>query len=324
MIFKEFNFGIREQSFKPEKRNPIIEKYEENIEDGIWRPSIFDEFRSILGVGASTKELKKMIKREKAKIRITADAERFDEKFSQEDRETRIVKLGAGRILINLLKRIAPEADPHNIEKTSLEHSNNIIVINQEYLQRDKKERVRIKADGLITNIKEIPLMVSAADCAPVGIYDPQKQAIGVFHSGWRGTLKQISPKGVEKMGEIYGSNPEELLVIVGPYANGEEFEVSEKEYDQFKKARDKNGSLIYDKEKIQSFFKKNKENPGHYFLDTGQAIKLSLIKAGVLEKNIQVSKYSTMSEEGNQLFSSERIEGSKDRDSFPFMMVLK
>ena len=323
MILKESNFKIGDGFSKEEE--PITEKrYEENIEDGIWRPSIFDEFRDILGVGASTKELKKLINREKAKIRITADTKRFDEKFSQEDRETRIAKLGAGRILINLLKRIAPEADPHNIEKTSLKHGDNIIIVNQEYLQQDKKERARIKADGLITDVSQITLMVSAADCAPVGIYDPKNHAIGVFHSGWRGTLRQISPEGVKNMEETYGSKPGELLVVIGPYAGGEEFEVGEKEYKRFKEARDKNESLLYSQEDMQSFFKESKENPGHYFLDTGQAVKLSLIKAGVLEKNIQISEYSTMSKEGNQFFPSERIEGKEERDSFAFMMVLK
>jgi YfiH family protein len=302
--------------FKESNIERKIEEYKEEIKDGVWQPSIFDEFKSVLGVGASTKELKKIINREETKIRITADKERFDKKFSEEDNKTRIAKLGAGRILISLLERIAPEVDIHNVEKTSLEHGDNIVVVNSEHLQQNKKERACIKADGLITNIQEIPLMVAAADCAPVGVYDPKNQAIAVFHSGWRSTLKQICPKGVKKMIEVYDSNPEELLVVIGPYAGGAEFEVSENEYRQFQE--------VYNQEEIQSFFKKNEKNPSHYFLDTGQAIKKSLIKAGLFEKNIQVSQYSTMSEKGNLLFPSERIEGNKDRDSFAFMMVLK
>jgi len=84
-------------------------------------------------------------------------------------------------------------------------------------------------ADGIVTDLKEIPLMVAAADCAPIGMYDSEHQSIGVFHSGWRGTLKQIAQKGIEAMAENYNSKPEELLVVVGPHADGERFEVDEK-----------------------------------------------------------------------------------------------
>ncbi len=325
MPFKEFAFGAEnEQSFPEKTKVESVKENEERIEGGVWKPSIFDDFKDVLGVGASTKELKRLISGEEAKIRITASLERFDKRFSQEDKEIRIAKLGAGRILVNFLEKIAPGVNVHNIEKTSLEHSDRIIVVNQQYLQQDKGKRARIKADGLITNIRKKPLMVVAADCAPVGIYDPKNKATGVFHSGWQGTLKQISSKGVREMGNTYGSKPEELLIVIGPYAGGEEFEVSEKEYKRFQEAKDENGCLIYSEEDIQSFFKKNEKKQGHYFLDTGQAIRKSLIRVGVLEKNIQVSEYSTMSKKGNLSFSSERIEGNKDRDSFVFMMVCK
>jgi len=298
-----------------------IEVQREEIENGVWRPSIFKEFDNSLGVGASTKELKRIIKRSDAKIRITGKKERFDEQFSKQDEETRKTKIGAGRILINFLKRIAPEVDPHNIEKTAIEHGDKVIVIDEEHLKKDKKERAKTMADGMITNLRGIPLMVAAADCAPIGIYDPENQAIGVFHSGWRGTLRQIASKGIEKMAKSYGSRPEQLLVAVGPYAGGNEFEVDEKVYNEFHNALNEDKSPVYTEDEIQSFFKKKE---GHYFLDIGQAIKSSLIKAGIPRQNIQVSRYSTMSEEGNQFFSSERIEGKEERDSFALMMVLR
>jgi len=315
-----FETGINETPETEEK----IENDRETIEDGIWRPSIFEHFRDSLGAGATTKELKEIIDRKDARIRITAPQDRFDKKFSQEDSETRMAKRGAARIIINFLKRIAPEADPHNIQKTALEHGNNVVIVNQEYLAKDKKERARILADGMITNLKEIPLMVAAADCAPIGIYDPENQAIGVFHSGRKGTLKQVGPKGIMKMAESYGSKLEDLLVAIGPYADGERFEIGQDVRDQFLSAKDEEGKSIYTPEEIETFFKPNPENPGFYFLDTGLAIKTSLLKAGILEEHIQVSQYSTMSEEGNQLFPSERLEGKDARDSFAFMMALK
>ncbi len=317
--------------FKTEARLPEKEKEEETIEidkefieDGVWRPSVFEQFRDSLGVGASTKELKKIIGRENERIRVTAKQDRFDKSFSEEDSKTRKDKISAGRIIINLLRRIAPEADSHNVQKTALEHSNNVIVVDQEYLGKEKEERARILADGMVTNLKEIPLMVSGADCASIGIYDSEHQAIGVFHSGWRGTLKQISQKGIQAMGESYDSKPEELLAVVGPRADGERFEVDQKVYDEFLNAKDQENKPIYRPEEVETFFKANPEKPGFYFLDTGIAIKTSLINAGVSEEHIQLSQYSTMSQEGNQLFSSERLEGKDARDSFAFIMALK
>ena len=307
---------------QPGLNNKAEVAHQEEFEDGVWKPSIFKEFDNFLGAGVSTKELKKIIKRPNAKIRITGKKERFDERFSEQDEETRKAKIGASRILINFLRRIAPEADPHNIEKTALEHGDKVVVIDEAHLKEDKEKRAKKMADGMITNLKGIPLMVAAADCAPVGIYDSENQAIGVFHSGWRGTLKQIALKEVKEMHKNYGSNPEKLLVVVGPYAGGDNFEVDEKAYKQFCDALGEDNSPIYTEQEIRLFFKE--KAGGGYLLDIGRAIELSLIKAGIPRQNIQISQYSTMSEEGNKLFSSERIEGKEDRDSFALMMVLK
>ncbi len=311
---------MKESSFEKEP----IKEYTEKIEDGVWKPSIFESHEEHLSFGASTKKLKELIRRPEGKIRITGDPKRFDKEFSELSEKEKTKKLEAARILASLLRKVAPEADSHDIEKSGLEHESDILVLNEDYLKLDKKQRARRQADGIITNLKKKPLMVTGADCAPVGIYDPEKQAIGVFHSGWRGTLAQISPKGIEKMTQEYDSKPENLLVVIGPYADGERFEVGQEVYDKFSRVENKKGETIYSVEEMGKIFKENPENPGHYFLDSGEAIYLSLIKNGVLKENIQVSQYSTMSPEGNSLFSSERIEGSKERDAFAFLMALK
>jgi len=324
MSFKGEQNLKSEHALSDEELKESIDINGETINSGIWRPSIFKNSSDTLEAGASTKELKRIINIEEAKIRVTGEKDRFDENFSRQDSEKRRVKIGAGRILTELLKRIAPEADPHDIQKTALEHGNKTIIVDQKYLSKSKEDRAKNLADGMITNLKKIPLMVTGADCPPVGIYDPDHQSIGVFHSGWRGTLKQISPKGVQAMNETYGSDPKELLVVVAPRADGERFEVDGEVRNKFLNAKNEKGELIYNPEEVALFFKANPEKPGHYFLNMGLAIKNSLIKAGIAENHIQLSNYSTMSEEGNQLFSSERIEGQKARDSFAFIMALK
>ena len=47
--------------------------------------------------------------------------------------------------------------------------------------------------DGVITNEKNLMLLTVEADCVPVYILDPVKKAIGMVHSGWRGTVQRIT-----------------------------------------------------------------------------------------------------------------------------------
>lgn len=328
MPFRESAFRAENKQFSTESKiEENVGKYEEKIEDGVWEPSIFDRVED-LGVGMSTKDLGEMIDEENSRIKITPDMKEFNRKYYQIDRLTNIANLATG-----LLKVIAPDIDYRNIEKTSLDHSENIVVIDEEYLRRDKTERIYTKADGMMTNLRKIPLIIGVADCPSVMIYDPTKKIISLLHSGWQSTLKQISSKGVKKMENIYGSKPEKLLVAIGPYAGVGEpgiikgLEVGKDILDQFQKARDENGYLLYTQEEIQSLFVaiKDDKKKGKYFFDIGQAIVLSLTKAGVSEENVQVSQYSTTSEEGNRYFPSLRKEGkTRETDSSVCMVVLR
>lgn len=71
--------------------------------------------------------------------------------------------------------------------------------------------------DALITREPGIPLLVVAADCVPILLYDPVQRAIGAVHSGWRGTVAGIIMRTVEAMRDELGSRPTNLLVGLGP-----------------------------------------------------------------------------------------------------------
>lgn len=75
-------------------------------------------------------------------------------------------------------------------------------------------------SDALATNEPNICLMVLVADCVPLAFFDPKRRAIAVAHSGWKGALQFISQRVVQRMGEDYGSKPQDILVGVGP-SNG-------------------------------------------------------------------------------------------------------
>jgi YfiH family protein len=86
-----------------------------------------------------------------------------------------------------------------------------------------------LEGDGLITDVPGVLMGVGTADCVPVLVVDVEKRVVGAFHAGWRGTVARIVEQGVARMGEEYGSRPEDLVAAVGPsigaccYAVGEE-----------------------------------------------------------------------------------------------------
>ena len=73
------------------------------------------------------------------------------------------------------------------------------------------------EADGLITDIPGLCLTVFGADCLPILFYDPVRRVIAAVHAGWRGTANGIAGRAVEKMVEVYGSKPGDILAAIGP-----------------------------------------------------------------------------------------------------------
>ncbi len=82
--------------------------------------------------------------------------------------------------------------------------------------------------DGLITNEKGIALTTFYADCVPLYFVDPKQKAIGLAHSGWRGTVQQMGACMVKAMQEQFGSHPKDLIAAIGPSICQDCYEVSE------------------------------------------------------------------------------------------------
>jgi YfiH family protein len=99
-------------------------------------------------------------------------------------------------------------------------HSDNIQIINKPGFYPD--------TDGLITQVKDIYLIISTADCYSILIYDNFKKIVANVHSGWRGTQKNIVTKAVEKLRNNLGCKIENLSVFVGPGISKNNFEVGE------------------------------------------------------------------------------------------------
>jgi len=71
--------------------------------------------------------------------------------------------------------------------------------------------------DGLVTDASGIALLLRFADCQPIFLYDPKRPAIGLVHAGWRGIAQGIAHRAVEAMHRAFDTQPEALLVGLGP-----------------------------------------------------------------------------------------------------------
>jgi len=84
------------------------------------------------------------------------------------------------------------------------------------------------KADAMVTNRPDTPLVMRYADCVPLLYYDRARRAIGLGHAGWRGALAGIASGIVEVMRKTYGSQPADIEVLVGPAISRRNYRVGE------------------------------------------------------------------------------------------------
>lgn len=109
--------------------------------------------------------------------------------------------------------------DVKKVNYTSQVHGDKIINLDDE-TSEDKE------ADGLILSRKNEIAGVFTADCVPVILYDVDKKIISAVHSGWKGTIADISKKAVLIMRERYKC--ENIKAIIGPCVGECCYEVSE------------------------------------------------------------------------------------------------
>jgi polyphenol oxidase len=76
------------------------------------------------------------------------------------------------------------------------------------------------RSDGIISNKRGVLLVIRHADCVPIFLYDKRNNAIGLVHSGWKGTAKYIGLEALRKMMIEFGTNPKEVIVGLGPSAH--------------------------------------------------------------------------------------------------------
>lgn len=159
--------------------------------------------------------------------------------------------------------------------------------------------------DGLITNVPGITLVTSYADCIPLYFVDPVRRAVGISHSGWRGTVGRMGQKTVELMCREFGCRAEDIHCGIGPGICRECFEVGDEVAEKFRKAFPKNewDTLIFPQH-VQG------RDPARRYIDLWRANELILTGAGILPDHIY--KTNVCTKHNSALLYSHRVTGAQ------------
>jgi YfiH family protein len=169
-----------------------------------------------------------------------------------------------------------------------------------------KPPQEQLAGDGLITDTPGILLAIQTADCLPVVLVDIKSHAVGVFHAGWRGTVKRIVEKGVGEMRACLDSKPRDIKAAIGPGIHGCCYQVGEEVRtnfeSQFAYAPDlfrevKESDPVREKYPLLFLTARapgHSELPTNIFLDLVEANRRQLMDAGVPRKNIHASPLCT------------------------------
>ena len=162
------------------------------------------------------------------------------------------------------------------------------------------REKDMASIDGLCTNEPGVTLVIYTADCVPLYFVDPEHRAIGLAHAGWRGTAAGMAQVMTERMAAEFGTDPQKLLVAIGPSICKEHFEVDEPVAKEFLAL-----------ERAGEFVTLPTEKDSKYHVDLWECNRQFLLAAGVPAENITLGRVCTMCE-SDLLFSHRRTRGHR------------
>ena len=173
--------------------------------------------------------------------------------------------------------------DINNLVLSRQTHTDNIKTVTEEHRGTGIFKDSFNDVDGLITNRRNVALVTQYADCTPLLFCDPVKKVIATSHSGWRGTVKEIGKKTVQKMVNEFGCNENDIIACIGPCIGKCCYEVDTPVYNEFKKINYLNLSKIF-----------TQKSNDKYMLDLAEANREILISAGINPENMDISDICT------------------------------
>lgn len=175
-------------------------------------------------------------------------------------------------------------------------------------LPKEEKRHILEGVDAVMTNLDDVCIGVSTADCIPILVYDMRTHVVAAIHAGWRGTVQRIVHKTLCDMKDIYGSCPNDMKVQIGPGISVDSFEVGDEVYEEFALAGFNMESISFRKEK--------------WHINLPECNCQQLIDAGVLPTNISVAGICTFKK--SDIFFSARKEGINSGRIYTGIMLNK
>jgi len=181
------------------------------------------------------------------------------------------VKLNLGKILSEI------SYQERQLAQVKQVHSSTVRIINK----TNSPESELIEADAMVTNNSGILLFMRFADCVPIFLFDPENNAIGIGHAGWKGTVSKVSLELVRAMENEYGSLAKNIFAGIGPSIGPDHYQVGSEVAQHIK--------ISFPNQWQEMIY----EDPDGVKLDLWKANKITLENAGV--ENIEVSEICTV-----------------------------
>jgi YfiH family protein len=181
-------------------------------------------------------------------------------------------------------------------------HGNAVIAV-------ENAERLVIgRADGLLTQQKDIVVGMATGDCLPIVFFEKNKNIIGVVHAGFKGLLVGIIESMLEEIIKR-GGESKNVIAGIGPGIGVCCYNVGEDRTALFT-------------ERFPTFRNMFEKRNGQLYLDIKSVAKQILVQQGVLEENIEIMPYCTS--DNNDLFYSFRKDSKETFGEFATVIGIR
>lgn len=181
-------------------------------------------------------------------------------------------------------------------------HGSLVLALNPENTKM-WRSKIVTGIDGIISNQTDVSLLIRAADCVPLVLYDPDTHSVAVVHVGWKGAVKGVHLKALEMMAEYYEVNPKKVISWIGPSAQVCCYRSKEEPKQK--------GDIAW-----KPFIKKRK---GEWAVDLPGYISQTLLDNGLTKKRMTVSDVCTI--ESETLYS---LQAGRGKGTNLFMITLE
>jgi YfiH family protein len=208
--------------------------------------------------------------------------------FSGDNAENQQTNLG---LLANQL-----QISPQQIIFPYQTHSDCVKTINADFLQLSESNKTVYLdgVDALITNLAQVCIGVTTADCVPILIYDKVNKVVAAVHAGWRGTCSRIVQKTIDLMRVTYGTEPENVFASIGISISPDVYSVGEELISEFE-----NNNFPVD----DIFCKRDEQ----FYLDLWAANKWLLMQSRIPENQIEIAGICSFTN-SNDYYSARKL----------------